>query len=129
MDAEVLGGGDSHGHPDNPSTEANFSVESAPGEIARVPAAGIADVDAVGVVGNTHKPVVLTEPSRPVHQERTSVEPCLELSDRAQGPRRRTRHQSACGKRAGERRPTRVEEAKSRSDSGAGANERDGIIN
>src|ERR671933_707398 len=48
-------------HADHPTTAPNVAREARPGEVARVPAAGVANVDAVLVVPDDHEPVALTK--------------------------------------------------------------------
>src|SRR5712691_7087964 len=79
--AEVSGG-----NADDPTAEAHLAIQPRPAEVAGIPAAGVADVDATRVVADPDKPVSLTKPAGTIHQQRALVEPRLQFRNRTQWP-------------------------------------------
>ncbi len=69
---------------DNPAAESDLAVESRPGEVACVPATGVAGIDPVLIVANRDEPVALAEPTRAIQQQRTLVQPRFQLGDQVE---------------------------------------------
>src|SRR5437762_13498931 len=70
----------------HPTAKADFAVQPRPCEIARIPTAGIACVDAVLVVADCNKPVSFAKRTGTIHEQRTLDEPGLQFTDRAKWP-------------------------------------------
>jgi hypothetical protein len=91
------------------------------------PSPRVARVDAGLVIADCDEPVALAEPARAVHQQRSLIEPQLQLRRGAQRSARCRRLESPWRECARERRPACIEQAQAARNAGAWPDERNGF--